>query len=81
MDGETEHFAAYDRQIAWMQRPSNVMARLCLALADRPALGRFAIKNLARRPQVFARLVRVSQGELAPTALRPRDALALLCGF
>jgi flavin-dependent dehydrogenase len=80
VDGQTEHFASYDRQIARMQRPSSITARLCLALAGKPALGRIAINNLSRKPEVFTRLIRVSQGELALSALRPNDALALLFG-
>ena len=74
------HFARYDRAITALQRPSTLMARLSLALASRPALGRRAIANLARRPETFARLIRVSQGETALLSLRPRDALALLFG-
>jgi flavin-dependent dehydrogenase len=79
-DGDGAHFARYDRAITVLQRPSTLMARLSLALAARPALGRRAIANLARRPQTLANLVRVSQGEAALTSLRPRDALALLFG-
>jgi flavin-dependent dehydrogenase len=80
VDGDETHFARYDRAIKALQRPSTLMARLSLALAARPALGRRAIANLARRPETLAKLIRVSQGETPLSSLRPRDAVALLLG-
>jgi flavin-dependent dehydrogenase len=79
-DGNTAHFATYDRACAALQRPSTLMARLCLALAARPALARRTLANLARKPGVLSKLIRVSQGEAGLSSLRPADALALLCG-
>lgn len=80
-DGQEAHFRAYDKAVVAIQRPSTLLARLCLALAARPALGRRVMLNLARKPDVFARLVATSQGETRLSSLRPRDAIGLLCGI
>jgi menaquinone-9 beta-reductase len=81
VDGDSAHFAVYDKALTTLQRPSTLMAKVCLALAARPNLGRRAIRNLSHKPQVFSKLVRISQGDLALSALRPSDALALACGL
>jgi flavin-dependent dehydrogenase len=80
-DGHSAHFATYDKGCVALQRPSTLMARLCLALAARPTLGRRAIANLARKPTVLSKLIRVSRGEVGLSSLRPADALALFCGI
>jgi flavin-dependent dehydrogenase len=59
---------------------SELMARLLLVLSSHPALGRIAIRNLQRRPEVFTKLMAVSDGMLELTDLRPRDLLALVLG-
>jgi flavin-dependent dehydrogenase len=78
--GSSAAFRAYERRQRTLMRNSALLARLTLTLASRPSLGRRAIANLNRRPETFRRLVSVNAGELALTALRPRDLLALAFG-
>jgi flavin-dependent dehydrogenase len=59
---------------------SELMARLLLVLSSHPALGRIAIRNLQRRPEVFTKLMAINDGMLELTDLRPHDLLALLLG-
>jgi hypothetical protein len=64
-----------------MRRPSNLFADLMLALRDRPPLARRAMRNLARRPGTFARLIALNGSELRFRDLRPRDLAALVLGL
>jgi menaquinone-9 beta-reductase len=68
----------YGRLRANLTRNSDILARLSLAIASRPAFAERAVRQLARRPDTFARLVSISAGDRPLHALRPSDALALL---
>jgi menaquinone-9 beta-reductase len=68
----------YGRRRAKLMRNSDLLARLTLALAARPAIAKRSIRQLARRPDTFVRLVSISAGDLPLHALRPSDALTLL---
>jgi flavin-dependent dehydrogenase len=78
--GDQRHLARYDAQLRSQARNSTLLARLNLALASRPALGRRALRNLARCPETFAKLVAINQGLEGLSALRPADLRALLFG-
>lgn len=80
-DGDADAFRRYDRARRALVRDSDLLARLSLTLGRDPRLAAFAIANLARRPETFARLVAVNGGELPLSALRPRDLLAMLAGL
>ncbi len=79
-DGNEAAFAAYDRRRRELARPSELLARLSLLLSKRRLTRALAVRNLARRPETFSRLVAVNAGELPLSALRPRDLLALALG-
>lgn len=80
-DHDERWFRRYAASRRTLIRNPELLGRLSLALASRPPIARFAIRNMARRPQTFARLVGVSSGELALRSLRPADAAALLLGL
>jgi flavin-dependent dehydrogenase len=79
--GSRDGFVAYERLARSMRRPSTLFADLMLALRDRPPLARRAMRNLARRPGTFARLVALNGSELGFRDLRPRDLAALVLGL
>jgi len=79
-DGSQHHFATYARARDKLAGNSTLLAKLTLALAAHPSIGARAVRNLARRPETFARLVAINQGESDMRSLRPRDLLALLLG-
>jgi flavin-dependent dehydrogenase len=79
--GSRAGFEAYEDAVRMLRRPSTLFARLMLTLRDRPALARRALRNLARRPDSFTRLVGLNGGELGFRDLRPRDLSALVLGF
>ena len=79
--GSDSCFRRYEAQRRLLVRNANLLARLSLALAARPALARWSVRNLARNPATFTRLTAVSAGDLPLRALRPSDALALLLGI
>jgi flavin-dependent dehydrogenase len=79
--GSTERLRAYERQCRAAARNSTLFARLSLALAGRPRLGRRVIENFARKPNTFGKLVALNDGELGLSALRPRDVLASVLGI
>jgi flavin-dependent dehydrogenase len=72
---------AYDARRRAIVRNPELLARLSLFLTARPALAAFAVRNLARRPATFRRLVAVNSGGAPLTSLRFRDAPALLLGL
>jgi flavin-dependent dehydrogenase len=74
-------FRAYDRQRRALARNSTLLARLSLFLGGHPTLARLAVRNLARRPEAFAKLVAINGGERGLMSLRPRDFAALLAGL
>lgn len=76
-----EPLRAYDRQRRTLARNSTLFARAILTLAARRKLGRRALRNLARKPETFAKLAAINDGELGLNALRPRDFLAFVLGF
>jgi flavin-dependent dehydrogenase len=78
--GSTQGLREYAQRRRRLSRNATLLARLNLALAARPALGRRSIRNLARHPDTFARLAAVSSGDLGLDDLRPRDVLALALG-
>ena len=80
-DGKTRHFEGYERALRRHQRNSALLARLNLALAARPSLGRRALRNLSRRPATFERLLSINQGLAGFDSLRPRDLTALFFGI
>lgn len=71
----------YDARRRALVRNSDMLARISLTLARHPVLARVAVRNLARRPQTFARLLRINTGEADWRALRPPDVLALAAGI
>ena len=79
--GDRRALRRYDGERRTITRNSDLLARISLILAARPALAHRAVANLARRPQTFARLVAVSTGDLPLGALGARDLLALACGL
>ena len=79
--GEFQPFRRYDSELRAAARNSEVLGRLSLGLGQRPALARFAVRNLSRRPQTFAKLAAINAGEARLGSLRPRDALALMLGL
>lgn len=74
-------FREYERQRRRLVRNSDNLGRLSLLLSASPALARWSVRNLERRPATFERLLAVSSGEAKATALRPRDLSALLTGI
>jgi flavin-dependent dehydrogenase len=80
-DGAFEELRCYQRARAGIVRNSNLLARLSLAIGARPGTAALAVRNLERRPDTFARLTAINSGDAGLRALRPRDALALLCGL
>jgi flavin-dependent dehydrogenase len=79
--GGYDGFRAYDRQRRAAARNSHLLARLSLTLARRPPLARMAVRNLARRPDSFARLTAIAADGASPRTLRPRDLSALALGL
>jgi flavin-dependent dehydrogenase len=79
--GSRDGFVAYERIARRMRRPSTLFADLMLALRDRPPLARRAMRNLARQPGTFARLIALNGSELEIRDLRPRDLAALVLGL
>ncbi|MEO9254487.1 MAG: NAD(P)/FAD-dependent oxidoreductase [Tepidiformaceae bacterium] len=80
-DGSFEPFRAYDRHRREMVRNSDLLSHVSLALGSNTALAHYAVRNLARRPETFAKLAGINSGELGLRILRPRDLLALTFGF
>lgn len=78
--GDESAFRRYAGQRRALVRGSTLLARLALMLGSRNTLARWSVRNLARRPETFARLVAVNAGTLPLHALRPTDALALFLG-
>jgi flavin-dependent dehydrogenase len=76
--GNQAAFAAYGRKRRALARPSELLARLSLFLAARPALARRSLANMGRHPETFARLVAVNSRDLPLRALRPRDLVAIM---
>lgn len=74
-------FREYDRQRRALVRNSDLLARLSLLLGSREWTARVAVRNLARRPDSFAKLVTINTGQAPLTALRPRDLITLLAGI
>jgi flavin-dependent dehydrogenase len=70
-------FRRYDARRRAASRNSDLLARLTLSLAARPAVAERAVRSLARWPGTFARLVAISSGEAPLRSLRPWD-MALL---
>jgi flavin-dependent dehydrogenase len=79
--GDVSALQRYDAERRALVRNSDMLARLSLALAARPALARLAVQHLARQPATFARMVAINTGELPLRALRPRDIAALAFGL
>lgn len=66
-------FRAYERQRRKVGRSANWLAHVSLAMSRRPAVARFGVKELQRRPATFSRLVAISNGTAPMHSLRPRD--------
>ena len=79
--GSPAEFRSYDAERKRLARDADWLARLSLTLARRPALARFAVRNLERRPHTFSRLTAVSAERAGWRTLRPRDLPALLAGI
>ncbi len=78
--GDYSPLRGYDRLRRAVVRNSNLVSRLALVIAARPALARRAVANLALRPATFEKLVAINTGEAPLRALRPSDLSALLLG-
>lgn len=70
----------YDRFHRALVRNSDWLARITLALGARSTVAETVIRNLSRRPELFARLVAINGGEASLAALRPRDLLTMVAG-
>jgi flavin-dependent dehydrogenase len=81
VSGDEGAFVAYDRERRARAQPSELLARLSLALAGRPFLARRALAALGKNSRVFARLVAVNCGDLPLSSLRPGDIAALMGGM
>ena len=79
--GDYGAFRRYERSRRALVRNSNVLGRVSLALGARPALARWSVRNLERRPATFEKLVGISAGDYGLGDLRPRDMLALATGL
>jgi flavin-dependent dehydrogenase len=79
--GDLRPFREYATKYRAAARNSEALGRLSLALAGRPRLARFAVRNLARRPATFDRLAAINAGELPFSAIRPRDIPAIALGL
>jgi len=79
--GESASFAVYARKRRALVRNPQLLGRLLLTLATHPRIGARVASNLARRPETFAKLMRINQGEHGFSSLRPRDLLAALAGI
>jgi 2-polyprenyl-6-methoxyphenol hydroxylase-like FAD-dependent oxidoreductase len=79
--GSSGALRGYEKKRRRLARNSTLLARLHLALASCPALGRMSIRNLARHPATFERLTAINSGDLGLLDLRPRDVLALAFGL
>jgi flavin-dependent dehydrogenase len=79
--GSVEPLRTYERRCRALARNSTLFARVILALAARPGLGRRVLKNLGQRPETFAKLAAINDGELGLGSLRPRDLLAFAAGL
>ncbi len=79
--GDYAPFRTYDRGRRAIGRNAKLLARVSLGLARRPALARFAVRNMERRPASFSRLVDVASSEAPLRSLRPRDLPALALGW
>lgn len=80
-DGSEAHFRRHADARERGGRGARAIARLMLAVAPHPALARRAVRNLARQPATFERLLGVSTGDVALRSIRPDDAVALLTGW
>lgn len=78
--GSIAPFRGYDSARRDLVRNSTLLGKLTLALGSRPSAARMAIRNLARQPETFERLVAISGGALGLRALRPSDLLTMLTG-
>ncbi len=74
-------FREYDCRRRAVGRNAKLLARVSLGLARRPALARFAVRNMAHRPESFSRLVNIASSESPLRSLRPRDVSALTLGL
>ena len=79
--GDSASFAAYARKRRALVRNPRLLGTLVLSLAVHPRIGARVASNLARRPETFAKLMRINQGESGFSTLRPRDLLAALAGI
>lgn len=80
-EGSYDSFVTYDRERIAAARLSNDLAQLTLELARRPTIARFAIRNMARQPETFERLVGVMGERKGLGSLRPADLPALAFGI
>lgn len=62
------------------RRDVAALTAIVLTLASRPALARRVIKNLARFPKTFEKLLGITAGSSPITAVGPRDALRIVVG-
>jgi flavin-dependent dehydrogenase len=80
LGGDARAFARYDHEQHSLVRNSNVLGQISLALGSQTRLATVAVRNLARRPETFERLVAINSGAKPLRSLRPRDFGALLLG-
>ena len=79
--GSSEPLRVYDRYRRRLARNSTLLGHLNLFLAAWPPLGRSSIRNLARHPGTFSKLLAINNGDLELAGLTPRDVLALAVGL
>ena len=78
--GSIQPLKDYEKRCRSQARNSTLLARIVLAVAARPRLGRRVLENLARRPKTFTKLAAINDGEIGLSSLRPRDVLAFVLG-
>jgi 2-polyprenyl-6-methoxyphenol hydroxylase-like FAD-dependent oxidoreductase len=79
--GTYQGFQSYEHTRHAMERNTILLGRLTLALARDYHIAGYAIGNLGRHPETFARLIAVGGGQAGLASLRPADALALAVGW
>lgn len=78
--GNATAFRQYASRRRVLVRNSELLARVSLTIGGDRRLAAFAIRNLSRHPETFAKLVAVNGGDRPLRDLRPRDLLAMLAG-
>ena len=80
-DFSAKRLAAFSRARRAEVRPLALFTSAVLRLAHHPDLARYVIRNLARGPETFQRLLGVAAGVAPLRSLRARDGVRVLLGL